>query len=420
MSASLGGLPSGEESPLPNGLAPTTAVALARLHASQLASNVPLSASAELNPRLTPRGLLGQLLPTWERIFVLCYRDTCPVHRPSGAADGRRMWWPAIQRRVVVFDAEQIDRQNAHVVRWAGCELAERSAGRSGEPVLKEPCTFTHRSGGVDWRRTAKHRLLALLAHLTLVEEAKKRNLTSVLILEADLVASIAVQELSQSASHAALLAHRLRRAFATHEWAVARLSSMFYSKEYLPGGRRRHGSKACTRKCRCRPWIGSQSFQALASGLQICEVSGAPQSSDTISQMLKDLHSWCDVRDTAAYAVHRSAFGVFTDYLDRLRLQPHWLRNNALEVPAIDNWLPHALPCLYVLPSLVSQPSADNSSQRATALMRQTSARNFMAYCTNSSATSYHASSESEQNMISGRPMKLHHFATRHLYVLS
>ena len=97
---------------------------------------------------------------------------------------------------------------------------------------------------------------------------------------------------------------------------------------------------------------------------------------------MLEQLHQWCDVRDSAAYAVHRKAFDPFLAYLQRLRALPAWLRNNAADVPAIDNWLPHALPCVYILPTLVSQPSVANDSQGTTGMMRQTSARSFMHYC--------------------------------------
>lgn len=44
-------------------------------------------------------------------------------------------------------------------------------------------------------------------------------------------------------------------------------------------------------------------------------------------------------MRDTAAYAVHRRAYGAFSDYLQRLRGMPGWLREGANDVPAIDNW---------------------------------------------------------------------------------
>ena len=66
-------------------------------------------------------------------------RELRAAHR-GGDADGRRVWWPAVQRRVDVFDGADLDRRNIDVVRWAGCDLANRSAGRSGEPVTREPC----------------------------------------------------------------------------------------------------------------------------------------------------------------------------------------------------------------------------------------------------------------------------------------
>lgn len=401
------------------GVAPTAAAALERLRARRLARNVPLGESADLNPALTRDSLIGQLLYTWERIFVLCYKETCAVHTEAGAADGRRMWWPDIQQRIEVFDAADLDRQHLEVVRWAGCDLPNRPAGRSGDPVIQEPCTFIQRAGGTDWRRTAKHRLLALLAHLALVTEASRRNLTSVLILEADLVPALAVEELSGDADQNARAAKRIRDAFMEHPWAVARLSAMFYSRDYLPTGWRSLDFKACTKKCACTRWGGDSWNVKHDTNLRICRIAPAEMPADTISPMLKNLHLWCDVRDTAAYAVHRSAFPAFIGYLDRLKSRPHWLRSNAVEVPAIDNWLPHALPCLYFLPTLVSQPSALNSSQGATAMMRQTSARNFLAYCVQNRPSPSHDMSRTGVVPDERRPMKLHQFATRHLYVL-
>jgi hypothetical protein len=127
---------------------------------------------------------------------------------------------------------------------------------------------------------------------------------------------------------------------------------------------------------------------------------------------MVDALHTWCDVRDTAAYAVHRSAFATFSAYLKRLRSLPSWLQNNAIDIPAIDNWLPHTLPCIYILPTLVTQPSFANDSQGATGLMRQTSARNFLRYCGQRTPVL-------QGEPPNHRPMKLSSFATRHLYVI-
>jgi len=399
-------------------IAPTAPAALARLHAERLARNVPLSASAEYNPALTRTGLLGRFLETWERVFVLCYRDSCPVHSPGGAADGRRMWWPEMQRRVVVFDAADLDRQHVEVVRWAGCDLPNRTAGRSGDAASLEPCVFNRRAGGADWRLTSKHRLLALLAHLALVEFAAKLNLSSVLVLESDVVQSLAVEELSQDPELALRVARQMGKAFATHKWSVARFSGMFYSKEFAPaapgGLHSRHHRRLCSRKCSCRRWVGSAMVDSVAPLPRMCKVAAALRPSDRIMPMLDALDSWCDVRDTAAYAVHRSAFATFSAYLQRLRALPTWLHHNAIDVPAIDNWLPHTFACIYVLPTLVTQPSFANASQAATGIMRQTSARNFLNYCVRrTAAASVHG------ELPKHRPMKLSSFATRHLYVL-
>ena len=293
-----------------------------RLRAERLARNVPLSSSAEYNPALERDGLLGRFLETWEHIFVLCYRESCLVHTPAGAPDGRRMWWPSVQRRVTVFDGAELDARHGDVIAWAGCDLPNRSAGRSFESENRgDPCVFVRRAGGADWRRTAKHRLTTLLAHLTLVELAASRNLTSVLILEADAVPSLAVAELSRSARQTARVAARLGRAFETRPWAVARLSGMFYSQAFAPAPREaRRGPRVCSRECTCRRWGGSDLLAPLAAYPRLCEVSPSPSPADRIEPMVAGLDSWCDVRDTAAYVVHRSAFPTFVAYLRRLR----------------------------------------------------------------------------------------------------
>ena len=149
------------------GVALSAAGALSRLHAERLAKNVPLSASELYNPALTPSSVLGRFLESWPSIFVLCYKETCDAHRHSGAADGRRVWWQSIQPRVVVFDGAEVDARHTDAVRWAGCDLPDAPAGRSGAPPTREPCTFAQPSGGADWRRTSKHRLLATLGDLS-------------------------------------------------------------------------------------------------------------------------------------------------------------------------------------------------------------------------------------------------------------
>ena len=378
-----------------------------------LANNVPLSARADLNPVLSRYSLLGRFLEKWERIFVLCYKESCAVHRPNGGADGRRMWWPAVQRRVVIFDGAELDEKNIDMLRWAGCALTNTTAGRASELTAAEPCRFNHRGGGADWRRTSKHRLATLLAHLTMVEQAAKLNLSRVLILEADAVPTQAGDHLSRNRTHALHVAHRMGRALATNMWSVLRLSGMFYSQEYAPS---RNGERSCTRHCLCSRWKGNALVKPLKPDFHFCKVAPAPKRSDMIVPMLEDMNTWCDVRDTAAYAVHQSAFAVFVAYLNRLRGLPSWLRNGANDVPAIDNWLPHTFPCVYVFPTLVSQPTTETDSQGATGTLRQRSARNFEHYCLKHGKQALAGSLKPPRV----RRMKLTHFATRHLYVLS
>ena len=398
-----------------------------------LARNVPLTANPQLNPFLSRTSLLGRILEAHEHIFVLCYRESCRVHTASGDAHGRRMWWPSAQRRVVVFDASQLDVEHQSILKWAGCDLPGRNAGRSGEVATVEPCTLPNAGGGADWRRTSKHRLAALLAHLNLISTAAKRNLSSVVILEADAVPTLAVQRLSGNRSHAQRVAQRMKRALASRPWKVLRLSGMFYTQEYAPPSLIKAAKavstkgvrRSCSAQCTCSWWSGSALTEAIAPEMRLCQTMPATTPSDTIVPMIAMLDTWCDVRDTAAYAVHRSAYATFTGYLERLRALPAWLQNGALDVPAIDNWIPHALPCLYVLPTLVTQPSTANDSQGATAVLRQKSAHGFLNTCVRpreevfAKATSPRARRSPLPAPPRRRTMKLSSFATRHLYVM-
>ena len=395
-------------------LRPLAIMSSRRRPTARVANNVPLSASAEFNPVLTRHSVLGRLMETWERIFVLCYGETCAAHTPKGSPDGRHMWWPAVQRRVVVFDAAELDRKNLPILKWAGCDIPNRPAGRSGKRAVAEPCTTSSHNGGSDWRLTAKHRLAALLAHLTLVATAETMNLTNVMIVEADLVPTLFVKKVSDNATHALRVAQRVKHALAVHPWSVVRLSGMFYSQEFAPNV---NGIRSCSAQCQCHKWIGSELVKAMAPNLHLCEIPATPRAYDRIMPMLSTLNSWCDVRDTAAYAVHRSAFGAFTGYLDRLRALPLWLQHGALDVPAIDNWLPHAVRCLYVLPTLVTQPFTANDSQGTTSIMRQRSAHNFQHFCV---STMKSAGKRGSKSVTPRRPMKLASFATRHLYVMN
>ncbi len=247
----------------------------------KLASNVPLTADARVNPLLTRTSLLGRLLESYDQIFVLCNRATCDVHSPTGAADGRRMWWPGIQRRVVTFDAENLDREHHSILLWAGCDQQKRSSARDGGRITTKMCSsFSRAGGGNDWRRTSRHRLAALLAHLRLVAEAAKRNLTSIMILEADAVPALAVDRLSHNKSHALLLARQMQHALSVHPWKVLRLSGMFYTQEYAPkppagvrGAGKGTSARGCSSQCACRLWAGSVHTEPMAPDMKLCEV---------------------------------------------------------------------------------------------------------------------------------------------------
>ena len=257
-----------------------------------------------------------------------------------------------------------------------------------------------------------------LLAHLSMVQDAASSHLRNVLILEADAVPTLAVAQLAENKSHAVLAALRLQQALAHHPWSVLRLSGMFYSQEFAPiirGTPKGRDQRKCSRQCQCSEWAGSSWVQGTLPRVHLCEVKKATQPSHRIMPMVADLDAWCDVRDTAAYGIHQSAYESFTTYLEHLRSLPQWLHRAVHDVPAIDNWLPHALPNIYVLPTVVTQPSSKSDSQGATALLRQKSAQQFKYFCAHQPQVL-----EQDGGQREPRSMKLSKFATRHLYILS
>ena len=331
--------------------------------AANRAANAYSVASSSLTPALNNRTLLGNLMETaFDRIFVLCFNKTCTSHTPEGDPQRGRVWWPSIQERVVTFDGKDIDHQNAAVLQFAGCNthrcpVSQRRIKRATGP----------RDERLRWVTQAKHRVVALLSHLTLVEHAAKLNLTSVLIVEADFVrAAISEGYMRHTYPTSLLVAQRMREALAMHSWSVARLS---IGMTALPA-RRLDNRTTCATPCICREWAGSAHVAAAAKMPKMCVVDSAPKPSFNASHMesLMSGTKMCDMRDSAAYAVHRSAYPHFLALLAELRRLPEWLRNETIDVPHIDVWLPHYFDNLYILPPLVSQQSKNSQSPAAAA----------------------------------------------------
>ena len=317
------------------------------------APNALPTVNAALNPALTNETLFGHLAEiAFDKIFIMCFNKTCASHSPDGDPNHGRVWWPSIQERVLTFDGRELDRQNSRVMQFAGCD-----SHRCPVSAEKLKRATGHKHELVQWRDHSKHRMAVLLSHLTMVEHAAKLNLTSVLILEADFVrAAISEKYVGSASKYPASLsvARRMRDALANYQWSIARFSIG------IPGmpTTRVNNHTTCHSSCVCREWNGSSHVNV--SHPKLCMVEPAAYTSFNASTMppITRAAPMCDLRDSSAYAVHRSAFPAFVAILQELRSLPEWLRNDTFDVPHIDIWLPHYFRNLYVLPPLIAQQS--------------------------------------------------------------
>ena len=165
-------------------------------------------------------GSVGLLALEFHQVFVLCMGETCLRHRTG-------YWPPEVHRKLTVFDAGDMDRT-----------LSEEVGPQVSRLLNIGPMTKRSANPG---DKLLRHRVLAMLATLQLVVEAKRRGLQSVLILEADLhPLSNTRYELQPDA--VAGIADALR----SREWSVLRLGGQFwhYSWSRQPA--------ACPTGCAC------------------------------------------------------------------------------------------------------------------------------------------------------------------------
>ena len=283
----------------------------------------------------------------WERIFVLCTetrrqrRDiTCAQHREG-------IWWPSIRKQVTLFSAEWLDAQHRATL---SAILGNRST------------------------RGQTHAARTLLSHLWLVSKAARDNLTSVLIIEADVREALMFQR-GRNALQTESIASNITASLASESWSVFRLSALFSDFLHMPtAAAAANGTFGrCVSRCHCRPWAARS---VSSDRLSMCTIT--PRAGVNVSKppTIPFLGAWCRARSTEAYAVHRKAFPVFTTALQwylEVRRVP------AGHVPFIDDWLPSALPNTYVTPSLVTQRGNSIASRGIVAME---SADKFRRHC--------------------------------------
>ena len=212
--------------------------------------------------------------------YVLCLGDqTCPRHRAG-------YWPPHLHERIRVFDGRELDKALAH-------KLSPRAAAILGLGLTKAARRKQEDKAGY-WLRIVRHRILALLASLRLVEIAKAAGLPNVLILEGD------VRPVPRYALSPTDLAS-LRSHLQSDQWEIVRPSGYFY--DFAQYRLKQAKSRPCPSRCRCTPINQPDGPASSLLRPPACVVRRAKQN---------NLEARCDVRDTVGFAAHSRTFGAF------------------------------------------------------------------------------------------------------------
>ena len=291
----------------------------------------------------------------WKHIYVLCVEKqrissdaTCEQHRGD-------IWWPSIRKRVHIYSAEQLD---AHFATTLSTLLGNRTT------------------------RDSLHAARTMLSHLWLVNHAARKNISSVLIVEADIREALMHQP-RRSVAQSERLAGQIASSLESEPWSVFRLGALFSDYRARAGrANSSSGSSRCAPQCQCEHW-GRTTLNG-NQGLRTCTVASgsAGNSSDSPLQ----LGTYCRGRSSEGYAVHSRAFAVFSR---TLRWYLDWSpasgdgsaasANRHLAVPYIDDWLPAVHANTYVLPNIVTQKGNTAASRGVRAME---SAADFQRHC--------------------------------------
>jgi len=197
----------------------------------------------------------------FEQTVVLCYRERCERHYPGGGA-----WPDHVQSKILVQD---------------GADTDERF-------VLGKFDTF----------HAKLHSLRGFVAHVFALHSASERNLSNVLLLEDDAIASEFANESLGTPEALMNFTDALRAKLARRPWQALKFTAAYGDKEI--GAKK---SRPCPEKCTCRL---SEDWRMMTpvSRLEMCRTQGVGTLPPTFR---------CDFRNSAVYAVHSSAFHIYS-----------------------------------------------------------------------------------------------------------
>lgn len=229
----------------------------------------------------------------FDLVIVHCYKKSCAKYLPGGGA-----WPEELRHKIVVQDGFETDQMYSKVLDRIG----------------------------------KAHGLKAFLSHMVAIEFAHNLNLTSVLVIEDDLVESETVSSLTKSEK--IQLVDRLDAALASTPWEGLKFTAN-YMRSYEP----LTNTGTCKAPCHCKDQVALMSHPQRVT---MCRTSKKQNGSKP-----------CSNGNSAGYAVHKSAFPTWLKALDAARSGK--VNDSSLMAVGchIDHWLPAAMDLWNVLPLL-------------------------------------------------------------------
>lgn len=297
-------------------------------------------------------GTLADFMLLFNHTYVMCFGpETCPRHRYG--------YWPIeVHRRMTVIDGHDLDRKLArrlgpHLAAWLGISPSPHGSILGQSSIGEAP----------GWVRTLRHRVVALLSTLKVVDLARAAGLPNELVLEGDIrpVPKFALNMDDISG---------LRSYMRESPWEVIRPSGYFFDFSHYRG---RGRARRCPIQCQC----------AQTTLKRACLVHRST-----------DIKTRCDVRDTVGFALHESTYPVFSKMRHEVlqtisemasstnseSMSPSYPINESFglphqifeeRMPWFDKWLPARFNSLYILPSIIVQQVRQGDTETSVSFQR-------------------------------------------------
>ncbi len=211
-------------------------------------------------------GSLVDFIKLFDRAVVICRGVACVRHRFG--------YWPGDLDLDVLdvddFNKNLASRSHPRVARALGISDDDYSSSSSKQLLASH------------WAKAARHRVLNLFAHLSVVVASRARNDRNVLVLESD------VRPVEKHALPAELVAE-IGFLLRSRRWQILRPAGYYY---HFSDYRFRKLNGTCPFECLCRRW----------------------GSTNTSSRRFCEVQAGCNIKNTELYAVESEAYPIFDE----------------------------------------------------------------------------------------------------------